>query len=287
MMTDAPFGTLASRDARGANSLVPTAIPRPSRLRDRSPLNYRSSTHRSVDRGSSTRAATQPPCPNHGTRADPEECIRREVLPPRGAAAAAVGRRAAKIKIHNVRVGGGARRVCARARVGRVARGVCVRAGVRADGTGVDARVHAYAPVDGACLSAPARAAGYRAAASVGGCATVVAGRARRDWSAAADVGSASSAAGQWRGTGGTAGDCPPTPAGDGAAVVYALHGPRSRRGSRRDASSRAWTFGQRVAGCSGEGSGGGTVMSPISTASSAAGMRARVAAQYLGASSR
>ena len=68
---------------------------------------------------------------------------------------------------------------------------------------------------------------------------------------------------------------------------LYILHGARSRRASRRDASSRSWTFGQRVAGCSGEDSGGGTVMSPISTASCAAGMRARVAAQYFGASSR
>jgi hypothetical protein len=69
--------------------------------------------------------------------------------------------------------------------------------------------------------------------------------------------------------------------------LAYALHGARSRRGSRREASSRSWTFSQRETGCSCGGSGGGTVMSPISTASWFSGIRARVAAQYLGASSR
>ena len=68
---------------------------------------------------------------------------------------------------------------------------------------------------------------------------------------------------------------------------AYPLHGPRSRRAPRRDASLRSWTFSQREAGCSCGGSGGGTVMSPISTASSFSGMRARVAVQYFGASSR
>jgi hypothetical protein len=69
--------------------------------------------------------------------------------------------------------------------------------------------------------------------------------------------------------------------------ALYALHEPRSRRSARRNPSWPAWTFDQLGAGCSCGGSGGGTVMWPISTASSAAGIRARVAAQYLGASSR
>ena len=69
--------------------------------------------------------------------------------------------------------------------------------------------------------------------------------------------------------------------------LEYALHGDRTRRAPRRDASSRSWTFSQREADCSCGGSGGGTVMSPISTASSLSGMRARVAPQYFGASSR
>jgi hypothetical protein len=38
-------------------------------------------------------------------------------------------------------------------------------------------------------------------------------------------------------------------------AKAYLLHGPRPRRVTRSAASSRAWTFGQRVAGCSGEDS--------------------------------
>jgi len=67
----------------------------------------------------------------------------------------------------------------------------------------------------------------------------------------------------------------------------YMLHEPRSRRSRAGDASSRGWMSGQRVGGCSCEGGGGGTSMSPISTASCAGGMRARVATQYLGASSR
>ena len=67
----------------------------------------------------------------------------------------------------------------------------------------------------------------------------------------------------------------------------YVLHGPGPRRRWRRDRSSQAWRFGQRVSVCSGEGGVGGTVMPPISTSSCAAGMRARVAGQYLGASSR
>ncbi len=65
----------------------------------------------------------------------------------------------------------------------------------------------------------------------------------------------------------------------------YVLHGPGPRRRWRRDRSSQAWRFGQRVSVRLGEGGVGGTVMSPISTSSCAAGMRARVAAQYLGAS--
>jgi hypothetical protein len=67
----------------------------------------------------------------------------------------------------------------------------------------------------------------------------------------------------------------------------YALHGPRSRRVARHDRNCRAWTNGQRVGTCSFAARRGGTVMSPISTSSWAEGMRARVAAQYLGASSR
>jgi len=69
--------------------------------------------------------------------------------------------------------------------------------------------------------------------------------------------------------------------------IKYPLYEPRSRRSVRRDASSRSWTFDQREAVCSGGGSGVGTVMSPTSISSSRSEMRARVARQYLGASSR
>ena len=71
------------------------------------------------------------------------------------------------------------------------------------------------------------------------------------------------------------------------ARTRYALHEPRSRRGFRRDASSRAWTFGQRAAGCCSGGTGGGTVTGPTSISSSRSESRARVVRQYLGASSR
>jgi MinD superfamily P-loop ATPase len=58
-------------------------------------------------------------------------------------------------------------------------------------------------------------------------------------------------------------------PVTPGAADVwYGLHGPRSRRRTHRDRSSRSWKPGQRAAACSFEGVGGGTVMSPISTSS-------------------
>lgn len=51
----------------------------------------------------------------------------------------------------------------------------------------------------------------------------------------------------------------------------------------------RAWTRSavQREAVCSSEGRGGGTVREPMSRASSSGSRRARVASQYLGASSR
>ena len=42
-----------------------------------------------------------------------------------------------------------------------------------------------------------------------------------------------------------------PSPRTIRAAPTYALHGLRSRRASQRDASSRSWTFAQRVGGCS------------------------------------
>ena len=56
-----------------------------------------------------------------------------------------------------------------------------------------------------------------------------------------------------------------------------------------RSCTLRRWTRPdlQHAAGCSSVGSGGGTVRAPISRASSAGSRRARVAAQYLGASSR
>ena len=67
----------------------------------------------------------------------------------------------------------------------------------------------------------------------------------------------------------------------------YPLHRPRSRRRARRDPSSRSWMPGQRVAACSCGAIGVGTSTVPISTSSCAAGIRARVAVQYFGASSR
>ena len=60
----------------------------------------------------------------------------------------------------------------------------------------------------------------------------------------------------------------------------------RPRRGSRHDADSRACRRVQSVDGCCSAGSGG-TVTCPIGCLSSAWSRRARVRAQYLGASSR
>ena len=60
---------------------------------------------------------------------------------------------------------------------------------------------------------------------------------------------------------------------------------PRSRRGSRRDASSRVWRRDQL--GDDSCSAGGGTVTCPSGSSSSRWSRRARVAAQYLGASSR
>jgi len=71
------------------------------------------------------------------------------------------------------------------------------------------------------------------------------------------------------------------------AETMYALHEPRSRRVAHGDASSRSWMFDQREAVCSGGGRGGGTVTGPTSISSSRSESRARVARQYLGASSR
>jgi len=69
---------------------------------------------------------------------------------------------------------------------------------------------------------------------------------------------------------------------------VYALHERRPRRGSRRDADSLAWEFTPPdVSYSAALASSGGTVTGPISRASSSGRSRARVARQYLGASSR
>jgi hypothetical protein len=62
---------------------------------------------------------------------------------------------------------------------------------------------------------------------------------------------------------------------------------PRSRRCSRRDADSEAWTPAQRDEDCSSATADAGTVTGPIGFASSSASRRPRVRAQYFGASSR
>jgi len=72
------------------------------------------------------------------------------------------------------------------------------------------------------------------------------------------------------------------------AVVRYALHERRSRRRSQRDADSSAWEFTPAdVSYSAALASRGGTVTGPISRASSSGRSCARVARQYLGASSR
>ena len=62
---------------------------------------------------------------------------------------------------------------------------------------------------------------------------------------------------------------------------------PRSRREATAGADSRSWTDAQPAAGFSCAADAGGTVMCPRASESSPSTSRARVAAQYLGASSR
>ena len=69
--------------------------------------------------------------------------------------------------------------------------------------------------------------------------------------------------------------------------LLYPLHGPRSRRDASIAADSRSWTDGHPAADFSSAASGAGTVMCPRGSASSPSTSRTRVAAQYLGASSR
>jgi len=72
-----------------------------------------------------------------------------------------------------------------------------------------------------------------------------------------------------------------------GAEELYALHEARSRRVALASAESPAWTVDQLAAGCCSGVNGGGTVRCPTGRASSSARRRARVVAQYFGASSR
>jgi len=72
--------------------------------------------------------------------------------------------------------------------------------------------------------------------------------------------------------------------------TAYPLHEHRSRRRRAERASSRAWMWrqrGQLGEACSSGGSGTGTETCPRGRASSVESSRARVRAQYLGASSR
>lgn len=69
--------------------------------------------------------------------------------------------------------------------------------------------------------------------------------------------------------------------------LLYRLRGPRSRRDALAGADSRVWTDGQSEGDFSCEANAAGTVMCPTGSASSLSMRRARVAAQYLGASSR
>jgi len=71
------------------------------------------------------------------------------------------------------------------------------------------------------------------------------------------------------------------------ARTMYALHEARCRRVALASAESPAWTVDQLAAGCCSGVNGGGTVRCPTGRASSSARRRARVVAQYFGASSR
>jgi hypothetical protein len=69
--------------------------------------------------------------------------------------------------------------------------------------------------------------------------------------------------------------------------IQYPLHDLRYRRDRTKAAEWPAWTVGQLAEACCSGAGAGGTVMCPRGNASSASTRRARVAAQYLGASSR